>query len=187
MYSIYKHTCPNGKVYIGITNQEPEQRWNKGLGYQKQNRFFAAIVKFGWDNILHEVIAQVESQSEATRIEKILILSHKANVPEYGYNVQGGYVAQYHFHNDSSTDVSAQKPLDGRGKLSQHVAQYSKDGVLLATYNSMKEASILTGVNHGDICSCCQGRKSDGKAKHTAGGYIWKYVDETSNQFASAI
>ena len=176
MYSIYKHTCPNGKVYIGITNQEPEKRWCNGFGYQKQSRFFSAIVKFGWDNILHEIIAQVETQQEASKIEKILITSHKSNIPEYGYNIQCGFPAQSCLHSLDSTDISAQKPLDGRGKISQKVIQYSKDGKQIAIFNSMKEASLLTGVNHGDICSCCQGHKADGTPKHTAGGFIWKYA-----------
>lgn len=29
-YSVYKHTFPNGKVYIGMTGQEPEKRWANG-------------------------------------------------------------------------------------------------------------------------------------------------------------
>ena len=35
-YTVYKHICPNNKVYIGITVKKPEVRWNKGLGYKKQ-------------------------------------------------------------------------------------------------------------------------------------------------------
>lgn len=27
MYSVYKHTSPSGKVYIGITKQKPVKRW----------------------------------------------------------------------------------------------------------------------------------------------------------------
>jgi hypothetical protein len=27
MYTLYKHTAPNGKVYIGITSRKPESRW----------------------------------------------------------------------------------------------------------------------------------------------------------------
>lgn len=27
-YSVYKHTAPNGKIYIGITSMKPENRWN---------------------------------------------------------------------------------------------------------------------------------------------------------------
>lgn len=33
-YSIYKHTFPNGKVYIGVTSLAPERRWgNNGHNY----------------------------------------------------------------------------------------------------------------------------------------------------------
>lgn len=38
------------------------------------------------------------------------------------------------------------------------------------TYNSMKEASDITGVNYGNISSCCSGRLK------TAGGYHWKKI-----------
>lgn len=192
MYSIYKHTCPNGKIYIGITNQEPEKRWCNGFGYQRNTRFFRDIVAYGWNNFLHEVIAQVETQAEATRIEKILIVSHKTTNPEYGYNIQGGCVAQCFLHSDSSTDISAQNILhstpstdndaqthiDRRGGIKFKVAQYDKDGNLIATFNSMQDASRFTGVNSGDICSCCKGKKADGTPKHTAGGYIWRYAEQ---------
>ena len=29
-YKLYKHTSPSGKVYIGITCQEVEDRWRRG-------------------------------------------------------------------------------------------------------------------------------------------------------------
>lgn len=35
MYCVYKHTSPSGKVYIGITVQNPLYRWNKGNGKKK--------------------------------------------------------------------------------------------------------------------------------------------------------
>ena len=31
-YSVYKHTFPNGKVYIGITSQPLGKRFNGGSG-----------------------------------------------------------------------------------------------------------------------------------------------------------
>lgn len=34
MYSVYKYTAPNGKVYIGITGKDPEKRWLNGRGYR---------------------------------------------------------------------------------------------------------------------------------------------------------
>lgn len=34
-YTVYKHTSPSGKVYIGITKKKPEYRWNHGRGYKE--------------------------------------------------------------------------------------------------------------------------------------------------------
>ena len=56
-YTVYKHTSPSGKVYIGITKRKPEYRWNKGKGYRKdQLLFYRAIKKYGWDNFTHEIL-----------------------------------------------------------------------------------------------------------------------------------
>lgn len=38
------------------------------------------------------------------------------------------------------------------------------------TYSSMREASDKTGINYGNISSCCSGRLL------TAGGYHWKKI-----------
>lgn len=32
-YTVYMHTTPNGKRYIGITAQTVERRWQNGYGY----------------------------------------------------------------------------------------------------------------------------------------------------------
>lgn len=56
MYTVYKHTTPSGKVYIGATGQNPKHRWNNGKGYMHNRRFCDAIRKYGWGNIEHEVI-----------------------------------------------------------------------------------------------------------------------------------
>ena len=53
-YKVYKHTTPNGKVYIGITCQDPQKRWGYGCNYKNQRYFSTAIKKYGWDNITHE-------------------------------------------------------------------------------------------------------------------------------------
>lgn len=66
---VYCHTFPDGKRYIGITEQDPEDRWLDGKGYSAQPKVFAAIVKFGWDNIRHEVLEDGLNEAEARRIE----------------------------------------------------------------------------------------------------------------------
>lgn len=46
-YYIYKHTAPNGKVYIGMTSKNPQERWDSGHGYRKHKYFWNAIKKYG--------------------------------------------------------------------------------------------------------------------------------------------
>lgn len=46
LYFVYKHTFPNGKIYIGITDQKPERRWRNGIGYRRQPYVYNAIKKY---------------------------------------------------------------------------------------------------------------------------------------------
>lgn len=90
VYSVYVHTTPCGKRYVGMTQQKPEHRWLNGKGYQKQPLFYDAILKYGWDNIKHEVVSSGLTSDEASRLEASLIAKYHADNPEYGYNVEQG-------------------------------------------------------------------------------------------------
>lgn len=87
MYKVYKHTCPNGKVYIGITKQKPERRWGvNGCGYKENKYFYRAIQKYGWENIKHEIIAEGLTEAEADAMEIDLISEYRATDRNCGYN-----------------------------------------------------------------------------------------------------
>lgn len=90
MYTVYIHTTPEGKAYVGRTSQQPERRFQNGIGYKTQKRFWAAISYFGWENIKHEIVKTNLTREEANSLEQSLIEKLKANDPEYGYNVQIG-------------------------------------------------------------------------------------------------
>lgn len=90
MYCVYKHTSPNGKVYIGITAQNPLRRWNSGKSYYKQRYFGEAIKKYGWDNFKHEILFDDLTKEEACQKEIELIAKFKSNEREYGYNLSTG-------------------------------------------------------------------------------------------------
>ena len=90
MYCVYKHTSPNGKVYIGITGQNPIKRWGGGNNYLKQKHFGSAILKYGWDNFKHEILFDGITKQEACEKEKELIAKYKSNNPQYGYNLSAG-------------------------------------------------------------------------------------------------
>lgn len=90
-YSVYKHTAPNGKVYIGITQQRPEARWQRdGLGYKGAGWFRFAIEKYGWENFTHDILASGLSFEDACIAERKLIKRYDSRNPEKGYNVQPG-------------------------------------------------------------------------------------------------
>lgn len=55
----------------------------------------------------------------------------------------------------------------------KRVSQYSKEGELIATFESIREASQTTGISDKHISSVCRGLRK------TTGGYVWKHVDET--------
>ncbi len=90
MYTVYKHTCPNGKVYIGITCCEVHERWKNGAGYKKNEHFYRAIEKYGWENIKHEILFNGLTREEAENKEKELIAQHNSNDKMYGYNCTNG-------------------------------------------------------------------------------------------------
>lgn len=89
-YRVYVHVCPNGKRYVGCTTRvKPEIRWAKGNGYRYNKHFYSAILKYGWDNITHEVF-EVESKEEMYRKEIELISFYHSNDPKFGYNNSSG-------------------------------------------------------------------------------------------------
>ena len=88
LYIVYKHTSPTGKIYIGITKNLPNARWNEGAGYETQKKFYKAIQTYGWINFKHEVIAAGLTEAEAKHLESKLILEFRSNEEEFGYNTQ---------------------------------------------------------------------------------------------------
>ena len=89
-YKVYKHTFPNGKVYIGITQQTLVRRWQNGKGYYKNSFITKAINKYGWENIKHEVLFDNLTKEEAEQKEIELIAFYKSTNDKFGYNIDNG-------------------------------------------------------------------------------------------------
>ena len=87
-WTVYRHTSPSGKVYIGITSQNVERRWNSGKGYTLCKAFYNAILKYGWDNIKHEVLFTNLSEERAKKLEIELIMHYKKL--RISYNITDG-------------------------------------------------------------------------------------------------
>lgn len=84
-YKVYKHTFPDGKIYIGVTKQTLAER--KSSGYYHNSAMKEAVKKFGWINIKSEIIEEHLTKKQALKIEAKLIRQYKSNKPEFGYNI----------------------------------------------------------------------------------------------------
>lgn len=95
IYKVYKHTLPkdvsekdNDMIYIGITCQEnPWNRWGvNGTHYKYNEHFNRAILKYSWQNFLHEVLFEGLTKMEAEELEVKLIAKYNSANEKFGYN-----------------------------------------------------------------------------------------------------
>lgn len=90
-YKVYKHTFPNGKVYIGITSKKNvKERWGENGKYYKSQFVYRAIQKYGWENIRHDILFENLTKEQAEQKEIELIALYESNKSNKGYNIQNG-------------------------------------------------------------------------------------------------
>lgn len=193
-YIVYMHTVPNGRKYIGITCQPPERRWRGGMFYDYNKRFFSVIVKYGWDNIKHEILFENLTQEEAEQKEIELIKEFKTDQEEYGYNLtSGGKGAKNctksletreklriaHTGKKASEETrqklsraSKGRNLGGKNPNARKILQYDMEGNFIREWDCFKDIERELGVSYSCIWEVCNGKKKQIK------GYVWKYHDE---------
>lgn len=124
-YTVYMHTCPNGKKYIGITSQNVKQRWLNGIGYKKCPKFYKAILKYKWKNIKHEILYTNLTKEKAEQKEIELIKQYNTTDDNFGYNLAfgGNTTKGYKFTKEQREKIS----VSNKGKHSgEKNARYGK-------------------------------------------------------------
>lgn len=120
-FCVYLHTNKNnGKKYVGITCQKPENRFLNGKGYQKQY-FGKAIRKYGWESFETKILFEGLSESKAKEKEIELIAELETNNPLVGYNITMGGDGTIGYHHTEKAkqkmhDAKAGKPLTDEHK-----------------------------------------------------------------------
>lgn len=100
-YTIYIHKNKfNGKLYIGQTSQIPQKRWDNGRGYKTSSKFYNAILKYGWDNFEHIIVANNLSKKQADKMEEELIQKYQTRNDDFGYNIKKG--GNNHTHSEET-------------------------------------------------------------------------------------
>lgn len=188
MYCVYKHTCPNEKVYIGITQQNPIKRWANGFGYYRNTHFYNAILKYGWDNIKHEILYCDIDEDEAYEKEIELICLYKSNNPKFGYNhTNGGETIGKH---TEETKRKISKANKGRIKSEKELKKMSEsfkgknnprcrkivlldeNDNVIERFDYIKQAAIKYDLFPTSVLKVCKGIMN-----HTE-GYRFKYLEE---------
>lgn len=178
--SVYMHTVPNGRIYIGVTCRDPYLRWQRnGSGYRKQTEFFADIQKYGWDNIKHEVVFQTKDVDEAYAKEEELIRSYKDKYGDLVYNVcfgrmhTDGYKKLISNLNKGKhlSEEAKQKLSDARKKMFGVEIVCWETGEHFVGYKNAGEASNIK--RFGNISTACKHFPD-----YTLGGYHWYRADD---------
>lgn len=89
-YCVYKHTSPDGRVYIGLTKNDPLLRWENGHGYKNNTYFTRSIKKYGWENFKHDILYDNLTEERAKQLEIKLIAEYKSNQRKFGFNISSG-------------------------------------------------------------------------------------------------
>lgn len=163
-YKVYKHTnLTNNKIYIGITQQNVEKRWQKGYGYKEQVYFYSAIKKHGWDNFKHEILFDNLTEKEAMEKEIELINKYKSNDRKYGYNLsKGGETYKENFKKRYGKEVANSRRIR---VLNANTKEF------IAIYESQNLAATILGIKRKGINKNCRG------ISKTYKGYIFEYDD----------
>lgn len=199
LYTVYVHTAPNGKRYVGITSRKPEYRWRHGEGYYQNKHFSSAITKYGWDNFTHDIIVSGVSKETACEMEKTLIAEYMSNDPRFGYNNSCGGENPCQGHKATAEEIERRrKALTGRkmteqgrmniseakkGKPNGKEGKFGKDGTnavlvyqkdpntgaVVGLFYGYNEMSRETGFAKTPVKEAAHG------VRKQAYGYIWSF------------
>lgn len=198
-YTIYKHTSPSGKVYIGQTKRDVKKRWNNGYGYASSPHFDRAIKKYGWNNIQHEIIATGLTKKEANWLEQYLISYYHSNEGQYGYNItkggdgsNGRLITKEERARISESNKGRKASEETKQKMSEAQKKFyaanpdackkrqakrriavdmlDMDGNYIKTFPSVKDAAQEVNTYSTNITKCCKGKKGSHR------NHKWRYA-----------
>lgn len=160
-YIVYKRQLKNdNRVYIGYTKLSLHERAGRnGRKYANCEKFFDAILEYGWDNFESQILKENLSKKEAIYWESFYIQQY--NSIQNGFNTDNGT-----FHSEET-----------RRKMSEahqkSAVRCVETGII---YNSIKEAGEKLNIKtYNHISDVCKGRRQ------TCGGFHWEYFKKEDN------
>ncbi len=92
-YTVYTHTLPNGKIYVGYLNLSGsfangrtfDEIMDNGNFHENRTSLYADIQDCGWEQVHTETISGL-TKEQAIQKKKSLCLEYQSYLPEFGYN-----------------------------------------------------------------------------------------------------
>ena len=169
---IYRYLFPNGKSYIGLTTQPKNKRnaQHKSCSRNTGNTRFVynAIRKYGFKNLIYEILDTAENNDELREKEKAYIFFYNSYyINGCGYNRTIGGDGGYVF-----TEEDKQKMSEAHKKRDPDT--YKKQGVALSKYY---EEHPEAGQKHGDALKKYFEETPGAREKNSEA--LKKYFEET--------
>lgn len=194
-YTIYLRTNKvNGMQYVGQTGDfDNRERCWRCLKARYSNKYIKSDrEKYGLDAFDVLILADVETQEEAHKIEQIYIKELNTIFPN-GYNMAVGgkkntgigksskeIKGEKHYLYGKHLTSETKKKLSeaNKGKHSSpetefkkiRVKQYTKDNQFIKEWDGARDVEKEIGIYASAITACCKGKRN------TAGGFKWQYA-----------
>lgn len=209
-YKVYMHKFPNGKVYIGMTQQKPKRRWKGGSGYITQQDVKSAIDYYGWENIEHIILKENLSFKDAEYYERYYIARYKSNIPKFGYNQTIGGITSTKLNEQTCNKISKSRENikfsnSHKQNLSKALSTYfndnyeiNKNQIEMMKYNDLVHSPRRLEVRCVETNKIYLSIRNAGKqtgidyrriaevchkkyGRKTAGGYHWEFYERSDD------
>jgi predicted GIY-YIG superfamily endonuclease len=170
LYSIYYLKCPttNKVMYVGMTKDVVKryyQHFRLNSKNQKKDEWMRSLKEKKLKPLL-EVVECGLSKQEA-ELKEIYYISIYPDL----LNIQlGGLMPPSALKRVLTDEQKRQRYTSS--VLKKKVIQKTKDGIVVNTFDGVREAFRLTGVDHRSIAQVAGGSK----IRKTAGGFLWEYI-----------
>jgi group I intron endonuclease len=127
IYSIYKATNTiNGKIYIGFDSDWPNRQKEHKYSIKNRNqKFYNALRKYGWDNFIWEVIYQSKDSTHCLNIMEPYFIKEYNSFNE-GYNLTLGGEGSLGRETKDITKIKISQALKNKPKSKEHLFKMSE-------------------------------------------------------------